>query len=76
MSSQEFTEHKVTQQTFAECSQDMNCYEEGTERVYPALMPEWCHQQGKTGQTTWAFLTILLPWVHLVKCPQSFPLPH
>lgn len=50
----EITSHiygrKVIQQTFAEYPQDVNGCAEGTERVCPALMPEWCHQQGKTGR--------------------------
>lgn len=66
---------KVIQQTFAEYPQDVNGCEKGTERVCLALTPEWCHQQGKTGQDTWAFLTILLPWVHLVTMPTKLPTP-
>lgn len=82
MRSQEFSEiashiygHKVIQQTFAEYPQDVSSRAEGTERVCPALMPEWYHQQSQTGQNTWAFLTTLLPWVHLVTMPTKLPTP-
>lgn len=69
-------EHRAIQQAFAECPQDMSCCRVGNGEHVPSpdASPDG---QGKeaAGWNTWAFLTTLLPWIHLVKCPRSFRHP-